>query len=103
MADTGTWVQISAGETIVLYPGDAPMRVRIAFSPENASNKRFKVSNKRRSVAAVTDIDPEGTFTVTPIMEGTTTIGVTPVNNINQGTFSFGIEVDGSIPKIRRS
>lgn len=87
----GRWEPIASGETLFLQLDGGPCRVRIVFSPENASNKRFKVSNKRRSVASVTDIDPEGTFTVLPVMEGETTIGVTPVNNLYQGTVSFTV------------
>lgn len=59
--------------------GDAAKIITIVFAPEDASNKRFKVSNTKRSVASVSNITDTG-FTITAVEPGTTTVTVTTVN-----------------------
>ena len=65
--------------TLEFDEGDPAKIVSVAFTPETASNKRFKVSNKKRSVATVGNITENG-FTITPVAVGETVITVTTVN-----------------------
>lgn len=65
--------------TLSLEIGDPPKIITVAFTPENASNKRFKVANNRRSVCTVSNITEDG-FTVTPVSVGTANITVTSIN-----------------------
>ena len=74
-----TWEDI-AGNALTMVPG-ATEDIQIRFTPDDASNKRFKIANRRRSVARVENISSEGTFTVNALAAGETTIGVTPVNS----------------------
>ena len=65
--------------TLALEMGDPSKIITVAFTPENASNKRFKVANNRRSVCTVSNITEDG-FTVTPVSVGTANITVTSIN-----------------------
>lgn len=70
--------------------GDAAKIVSVVFTPDNASNKRFKVSNKRRSIATVSNIT-EDSFTITPVAVGSTTITVTTVNGNKTATINVTV------------
>ena len=52
--------------------------ISVAFTPTTSSNKRFKVTNSKRSVATVSNVTETG-FTVTPVAAGSTNIVVTTV------------------------
>lgn len=74
---------MSGGEAVTelaMKVGDAPKLIDVAFTPEDASNKRFRVKTNRRSVARVSDITEDG-FTVNAVGAGTATITVTSINN----------------------
>ncbi len=89
-AEAEPYVQLTAialldGETpigaegLTFTEGGAAKLVTVAFTPADASNKRFRVSNDKRSVAAVSGI-AEASFLVTPVGSGTATLTVTTVN-----------------------
>ena len=80
LTDNGTPV---AGNALSLAAGSAPRSIGVVFSPENASNKRYRVSNSRRSVAAVSEITEAG-FTLTPLAAGSTTLSVVTVEGERQ-------------------
>lgn len=65
--------------TLAQTVGGVGKVITIAFAPETASNKRFRVSNSNKRIAAVSAITDD-TFTVTPLSVGTCTITVTTVN-----------------------
>lgn len=65
--------------TLSFVTGDAAKIITVDFTPTTASNKRFKVSNNRKSVCTVGNITETG-FTLTPVSVGTATITVTTIN-----------------------
>ena len=69
----------TSASTLALTMGGAAKIITVAFTPADASNQRFRVTNTKRSVCAVSNITSEG-FTVTPTGVGTSTITVTTVN-----------------------
>lgn len=69
----------AVAETVEMKVGDAAKLITLAFTPEGASNKRFRVTNSKRTVATVGSITEEG-FSITPIAAGTTNITVTTVS-----------------------
>lgn len=73
--------------------GDAGKIITVDFTPANTSNKRFKVSNSNRKVAAVGNVTEDG-FTVTPLSAGTSTITVVSINGAK--TASIALTVTGS-------
>ena len=79
--------------TLSIAVGDAAKLITVAFTPADASNKRFRVSNTRRKVAAITNITEDG-FTLTPVSAGTTTVTVTSVNGTK--TASIAVTVTDS-------
>lgn len=79
--------------TLEFDEGDPAKIISLAFTPENASNKRFKVSNKKRSVATVGNITENG-FTITPVAVGETVITVETVNNTK--TASITVKVNAA-------
>ncbi|MBR6982134.1 MAG: hypothetical protein IKH75_01150 [Ruminococcus sp.] len=70
--------------------GDPAKIVTVAFTPDNASNKRFKVSNKKRSVATVGNVTENG-FTITPVAVGETVIAVNTVNGGKTATINVTV------------
>ena len=64
--------------TLSMTTSDTPKILSVAFTPSTSSNKRFKVTNTKRSVATVGNVTETG-FTVTPVAAGTTVITVTTV------------------------
>lgn len=86
-ADVQSYVHVSsvavkegntATTTLSLTTASTPVILSVAFTPNTSSNKRFKVTNTKRSVATVGNVTETG-FTVTPIAAGTTAITVTTV------------------------
>lgn len=60
--------------------GDTPKIIEVVFTPEDASNQRFRISNNRRSVVNVSAITETG-FTLSAVGAGEATVTVTSVNN----------------------
>ena len=69
----------TAAATLEMKVGDSPKLIDVEFTPENASNQRFRVTNNKRSVVQVSDITESG-FTLTAVGEGTANIVITSVN-----------------------
>ena len=69
----------SAVTELALNAGEAAKLIELKFNPEEASNKRFKVSNSKRSVANVVNVTEDG-FSIMPVAAGETTITVTTAN-----------------------
>lgn len=87
----------SGGEgasAVSMKVGDAPKLIDIVFTPENASNQRFRVTNtKQKSVVKVGDITETG-FTLTPIGPGTANIAVTSVNGGKSATITVTVTAE---------
>ena len=56
----------TAAATLEMKVGDSPKLIDVEFTPENASNQRFRVTNNKRSVVQVSDITESG-FTLTAV------------------------------------
>ena len=80
----------TAVTTLALTEGGTPKIITVAFAPEDASNKRFKVTNSKRSVVSVSNITEDG-FTVTPMAVGTATIAVTTTNGGKRTTLAVTV------------
>lgn len=78
-----TAVALKDGEstitTLALETDDSPKVIKVAFTPADTSNKRFKVTNNKKSVVSVGSITEEG-FTITPVGVGTANVTVTTAN-----------------------
>lgn len=59
--------------------GDPGKVIVVNFTPENASNKRFKVHNSRQAFAKVTSVT-ENSITLLPVSAGETVVKFTSVN-----------------------
>ena len=81
-AETLPYVPVNAVEMeeseITLRVGES-REARFSFAPENASNRRFRVTVNGARVAAVSEIGEER-FTVTALAAGTATIDVVSMN-----------------------
>ena len=91
-------IAVMSGETsaanVSMKVGDAPKLIDIVFTPENASNQRFRVTNtKQKSVVKVGDITETG-FTLTPIGAGTANISVTSVNGGKTATIAVTVTAE---------
>lgn len=64
--------------TLSMAVSASPKIISVAFTPDTSSNKRFKVTNSKRSVATVGNVTDTG-FTITPVAAGTTNVVVTSV------------------------
>lgn len=80
----------SAATTLSMAVGDAPKLIAVDFTPATASNKRFKVTNTKRSVATVTNVTEAG-FSIVPVSVGTATITVTSINNTKTATLTVTV------------
>ena len=82
-AETLPYVPVSAVSvspaTLSMQAGGGSRQVNVSFTPENASNQRFRVSVTGRQYAQVSDVTEAG-FTVTALMPGTATVTVTSLN-----------------------
>lgn len=65
--------------TLAMEVGDAPKVVTVAFTPDNASNTRFRVNVSGRRFVSISNVT-ENTFTITPMAAGTATVTVTTMN-----------------------
>lgn len=93
------YVQVSGvamknGETAITtlsgVVGGTPTIVKVAFTPTNASNQRFRISNSNKRVATVSNVTDDS-FTVTPVSAGTCRIVVTSVNNAMTATLTVTV------------
>ena len=66
-------------ETLTLRTGDAPCLVAVKFTPENASNRRFRVRVSGKQHAAVSAL-AEDSFRVTALSAGEALIAVSSMN-----------------------
>lgn len=80
----------SAASAVSLTVGGAAKIITVAFTPENASNKRFRVSNNKRSVVRVSNVTEDG-FTLTPVAAGSASISVTTVNGAKTASFTVTV------------
>jgi len=87
-AETLPYVQVSsialkdgtnAITTLSLAEGSTPKVITVAFTPDDASNQRFRVSLSGKRYAEISNVT-ENTFSITPISVGTATIMVTSMN-----------------------
>lgn len=82
-AETLPYVPVSAVSvspaTVNLTVGGAPAQVSVGFTPQEASNRRYRVSVTGRQYAQVSDVTEDG-FTVTGLMQGAATVVVTSLN-----------------------
>lgn len=69
----------SAVTTLTMAVGAAPKVITVDFTPENASNTRFRVNVSGRRYVGVSNVT-ENTFTITPLAAGTATVTVTTMN-----------------------
>ena len=76
--------------TLSMNVGATPKIISIVFTPDDSSNKRFKVTNTKRSVATVSNVTEDG-FTITPVAVGTTTITVTSVEGEKTVTLALTV------------
>ena len=70
--------------------GDSPKLIDVEFTPENASNQRFRVTNNKRSVVQVSDITESGS-TLTAVGEGTANIVITSVNGAKTASIAVTV------------
>lgn len=70
--------------------GAAAEIIGIVFTPENASNQRFRVKVGNKRIASVGNIT-EDSFTVNAVSAGTTKIVVTSVNNARTATLTVTV------------
>lgn len=75
---------------LAMKVGDAAKIITVAFNPEEASNKRFRVTNNKRKVCTVGNVTENG-FTITPVSTGTATIHVTTINGGKTATMTVTI------------
>ncbi|MBR3503795.1 MAG: hypothetical protein IKO07_06075 [Clostridia bacterium] len=80
----------SLSGALSLTVGGAAKIVTVDFTPDTSSNKRFRVTNTKRSICSVGNITETG-FTVTPIAAGTSTITVTTVEGAKVATLSVTV------------
>lgn len=80
----------TAAATLAMKVGDSPKLIDVEFTPENASNQRFRVTNNKRSVVQVSDITEDG-FTLTAVGEGTANIVITSVNGAKTASIAVTV------------
>lgn len=80
----------SAVTTLSMDTDDSPKVITVNFTPATASNKRFKVTNTRKSVATVSNVT-EDSFTVTPMGAGSTSITITTANGGKTATVAVTV------------
>lgn len=66
-------------QTAALRCGETGLRVNVAFAPEDASNRRYKIQLQGKRFVAVTEVDEAG-FTVTALEPGEATVTVISLN-----------------------
>ena len=80
----------TAAATLEMKVGDSPKLIDVEFTPENASNQRFRVTNNKRSVVQVSDITESG-FTLTAVGEGAANIVITSVNGAKTASIAVTV------------
>lgn len=80
----------SSAATLEMDVGDAAKIITVVFTPTGSSNKRFKVSNTKRSVATISNITEDG-FTINAVAAGTTTITVTTINGAKTASIALTV------------
>lgn len=80
----------TAAAALEMKVGDSPKLIDVEFTPENASNQRFRVTNNKRSVVQVSDITESG-FTLTAVGEGTASIVITSVNGAKTASIAVTV------------
>lgn len=68
---------------------DAPRLLQVAFTPENASNKRYSIKTGGH-VVRVGDIT-DGSFTIAPLKVGEATVKVTSINNAETASVTINV------------
>ena len=76
-------------ETIEMDITDAPRLLQVAFTPENASNKRYSIKTGGH-VVRVGDIT-DGSFTIAPLKVGEATVKVTSINNAETASVTVNV------------
>lgn len=76
--------------TLSMQVGDTAKIITIVFTPTNASNQRFRISNGNKRVASVSNVT-EDSFTVTPVSAGTAKITLTSVNGGRTATLTVTV------------
>lgn len=79
VTDVALKINDTAVTTLAMVMGDAAKVATLAFTPTDASNKRFKVKSSKVSVAKISDVTSTG-FTINAMGVGTANIVVTSVN-----------------------
>ena len=79
----------SASELSLTVAG-GPKIITIVFTPTDASNKRFKVTNSAKAVCSIGAITDTG-FTITPIAAGSASITVTTINGAKTATCALTV------------
>ena len=80
----------TAAATLEMKVGDSPKLIDVEFTPENASNQRFRVTNNKRSVVQVSDITESG-ITLRAVGEGTANIVITSVNGAKTASIAVTV------------
>lgn len=80
----------TAVTTLNMAVGSTPKVITVNFTPENASNQRFKVGTSNKRKVAVSNIT-ENSFTLTALSAGTATVTVTAVNNNRTATITVTV------------
>ncbi len=83
----------TAATSLSLNVGDAAKIITIVFTPDNASNQRFRISASNKKVASVGNIT-DNSFAVTPLTAGTSKIVVTTVNGAKTATLNVTVSED---------
>ena len=76
--------------TLSLTLGGTGKIITVDFTPATSSNKRFRVTNSKRSVCTVGAITETG-FTITPVAAGTSTITVTTAEGGKTATLAVTV------------
>lgn len=80
----------NAVSSLAMAVGDAPKLISTVFTPETASNQRYRVTVSNRHIAAISNVTDEG-FTVTALAAGTATITVKSVNGGKTATMTVTV------------
>ncbi len=75
--------------TLAMHTGDPASLVGVAFTPDTASNKRFKVANSSKNIITVKVTD--NILSITPVAVGVATVVVTTINGAKTATLTVTI------------
>lgn len=82
--------QGSSDGRLSLSGQDGARLAEVAFTPENASNRRFRVRSSRPGVCRIADVTENG-FTLIPLSAGETSVRVTSVNGGRTATLAVTV------------